>query len=326
VNKKAGIGTVLFFILLIVVAARNDDGDWFNPGRKSSSFDVPNPSEIWNSSLLGDAQQVLVVATASWDSTTAKVALFEKTDSGWNKAVGELNAKIGKQGVRQIRSEGDGSTPAGGFRIGTALGEKTEIDTDLRYQQIEQGGCWISEAGADYNRWTTRSPCNAPNVDLYAGRTGVFERAAVIDFNPQRVAGAGSALFLYQQTEATSTATNGSVALDEGDLVKVLKRLDTDDRPRIVIGPASWLTGTSSGSSGSGSSGDSGWEAVSKGSSGERVRQVQYALTAAGYPTKVDGSFADETDANVRKFQADRKLTVDGVVGTETARALGLIS
>jgi L,D-peptidoglycan transpeptidase YkuD (ErfK/YbiS/YcfS/YnhG family) len=325
VKKSAGgIGTALFFIFLIFVAARNDDGDWFTPNSEKAEFVVPGPDKIWNTTaFIGDAEQILVVATSTWDSTNAEAALFEKTDEGWKRVLDGMPARVGRSGLKQSRSEGDGSTPAGSFRIGTALGAKTKLDTKLRYSQITEGSCWISESGADYNRWTTKSTCIPPNVDLYAGRTGAFERAFVIDFNAARTPDEGSALFVYQQTAASSSATSGSVALSSSNMVKVLDRLDADKRPRIIIGTVEWLSGTASASS-NGSS--SGWEAVSEGSSGERVRQVQYALTAAGYPTKVDGVFAKETDTNVRKFQTDRKLKVDGVVGTQTAQALGLVS
>jgi L,D-peptidoglycan transpeptidase YkuD (ErfK/YbiS/YcfS/YnhG family) len=324
VKKKAsGIGTALLILFLIFVAARNDDGDWFTPGKKSSELSVPSPDKIWNSAFFGDSKQVLVVASTGWDSNTAEAALFEKDGSGkWFRVVDETAVRIGRNGIKRERSEGDGSTPAGGFRIGTALGKRDKIDTDLRYRQIQQGDCWISEAGQNYNTWTSRTPCNAPNVDLYAGRDGAFEHAAVIDFNSERTAGRGSALFLFQQTADSSSSTSGSVAMSRGSLVNVLNQLDSDKRPYIVIGPVEWLTGTGSATTAA----NGGWETVSKGSTGERVTQVQYALTSVGYPTKVDGVFAEETDVNVRKFQADRKLKVDGVVGAETAQALGLIS
>lgn len=52
------------------------------------------------------------------------------------------------------------------------------------------------------------------------------------------------------------------------------------------------------------------------------VRQLQETLSSLGYQTLVDGFFGEETDAQVRLFQADRKLTVDGVVGPKTWNAL----
>lgn len=51
----------------------------------------------------------------------------------------------------------------------------------------------------------------------------------------------------------------------------------------------------------------------------EAVKWLQIGLTnALYYKDFVDGSFGKKTDAAVRKFQTDRKLLVDGIVGPKT--------
>ena len=62
---------------------------------------------------------------------------------------------------------------------------------------------------------------------------------------------------------------------------------------------------------------------LKKGVKGTAVKTVQQQLNDAGYgPIVVDGDFGGKTDAAVRRFQADRLLGVDGVVGPTTAAAL----
>jgi murein L,D-transpeptidase YcbB/YkuD len=63
---------------------------------------------------------------------------------------------------------------------------------------------------------------------------------------------------------------------------------------------------------------------LSAGSTGTDVLVLQERLNAAGYPVAVDGVFGSDTDAAVRTFQDDEGLVVDGVVGPQTAAALGL--
>lgn len=62
---------------------------------------------------------------------------------------------------------------------------------------------------------------------------------------------------------------------------------------------------------------------LSRGALGPQVAEVQRLLQAAGVPTgPVDGDFGPMTQAAVRRFQASRGLTVDGVVGPNTWAAL----
>jgi lysozyme len=57
---------------------------------------------------------------------------------------------------------------------------------------------------------------------------------------------------------------------------------------------------------------------------GEDVRQVQEALKTAGINIEPDGFFGNDTDKAVRQFQQQKGLTVDGIVGAQTRKQLGL--
>jgi hypothetical protein len=60
-----------------------------------------------------------------------------------------------------------------------------------------------------------------------------------------------------------------------------------------------------------------------QGSSGAPVTTLQLRLNALGFPVgEADGKFGPRTAAAVKSFQKSRKLTVDGVVGPQTAAAL----
>ena len=59
------------------------------------------------------------------------------------------------------------------------------------------------------------------------------------------------------------------------------------------------------------------------GSIGYDVTLVQRLLNNAGYGSLVeDGIFGSRTDTAVKQFQKDRNFTVDGVVGSQTWKAL----
>ena len=64
--------------------------------------------------------------------------------------------------------------------------------------------------------------------------------------------------------------------------------------------------------------------ALSLGDRGPEVRLLQEKLNASGAHLEVDGDFGRNTLAAVMAFQAAHGLDVDGIVGPQTRRALGL--
>jgi N-acetylmuramoyl-L-alanine amidase len=69
-------------------------------------------------------------------------------------------------------------------------------------------------------------------------------------------------------------------------------------------------------------------EALSKyGSRGSEVRTIQDKLKRWGYYTgNVDGIYGSKTVAAVKKFQQRNGLAVDGIAGTKTLNALGIMT
>lgn len=61
---------------------------------------------------------------------------------------------------------------------------------------------------------------------------------------------------------------------------------------------------------------------VRRGERGDDVEDLQVALTKAGHPVDDDGIFGPKTEAAVKLFQKDRKLTADGIVGKNTWAAI----
>ena len=67
-------------------------------------------------------------------------------------------------------------------------------------------------------------------------------------------------------------------------------------------------------------------QALSKyGSRGSEVRTIQEKLKRWGYYNgNVDGIYGSQTTAAVKSFQRKNGLTVDGIAGTNTLRAMGI--
>ena len=71
---------------------------------------------------------------------------------------------------------------------------------------------------------------------------------------------------------------------------------------------------------------NTGWHpTIRRGSKGNDVAECQTMLYKLGYnigPSGIDGDYGKNTEAAVREFQRDHKLTVDGVCGPMTWDAL----
>lgn len=61
---------------------------------------------------------------------------------------------------------------------------------------------------------------------------------------------------------------------------------------------------------------------LTRGSSGEAVRQLQTELQKRGYKINADGRYGPKTQNAVRRFQAAKGAKVDGIVGPETVAKL----
>lgn len=89
----------------------------------------------------------------------------------------------------------------------------------------------------------------------------------------------------------------------------------------LVVVPAGLATaGASAATSGpaAASAAAVNWPTVRQGAKGERVRTIQYLLTARGFPEPADGIYGKDTTATVKRFQKANKLPADGSVGPKT--------
>ncbi len=63
---------------------------------------------------------------------------------------------------------------------------------------------------------------------------------------------------------------------------------------------------------------------LQSGATGADVERLQGDLSRLGYQVAANGEFNQSTEAAVKKFQQDHNLTVDGIVGPQTGRQLGM--
>jgi L,D-peptidoglycan transpeptidase YkuD (ErfK/YbiS/YcfS/YnhG family) len=273
---------------------------------------------------VGNARQLIVVSSAGWSSTSAVLTTWERSANGWQQVHGPFTARIGRNGFKVEHVEGDGTAPAGSFPITGIMGRQPDPGVRYPYRRLTPGDCWISDAGSPaYNTLVRAEPCRRPNEDLYAIGAGAYRYAAITGYNTAPVvAGRGSAIFLHRHSYGSggaTKATSGCVSLAEPALLTVLRWLDPAKQPRIAMGPESWLLRPDASAA---SATITRWLRI--GTRGAEVAVLQRRLGELGFPAVADGVFGNQTAGAVRAFQRSRALVVDGVVGPQTGRALGV--
>jgi L,D-peptidoglycan transpeptidase YkuD (ErfK/YbiS/YcfS/YnhG family) len=187
----------------------------------------------------GAATQVITVEVARARTTFASLRLWQRAGSCWTAASPAWRARVGHNGVSAHKREGDGTTPAGIYRIGRVVyGIAPNPGTRLAYHRLTCGDWWDEDPRSPtYNTFQhvacgARPPFAGSSEALWKA-TVAYQRFAVIQFNASPVVpGRGSAIFLHDDT---GRPTNGCVSLPPAELDRTLRWLRPAPAPLIAI-------------------------------------------------------------------------------------------
>jgi L,D-peptidoglycan transpeptidase YkuD (ErfK/YbiS/YcfS/YnhG family) len=206
-----------------------------------------NPANALRTPPPAAARQLITVQATTARTTSATARIWRRSGVCWVAAGGPYPARVGWNGLRVDRREGDGTTPIGTFPIGpTMYGVAPDPGVRFRYVRVRCGDWWVEDPRSPaYNTFQrigcgVTPPFRTPTPDL-SRSPKAYVHFAVIDYNMHPVVpGRGSGIFLHAQTGGS---TNGCVSLRTGDLLHVLRWLSPAARPYIAIGtPASFRT------------------------------------------------------------------------------------
>ncbi|QPC47569.1 L,D-transpeptidase family protein [Mangrovibacillus cuniculi] len=221
IHKVIPMLLVMFFSISLEVSA----------SYKSSLYKVLYTSK--------DIEQVIVVRnTGPAENFKAIVSLYEKERSHW---IGKVSYQgvIGKGGFTPSKKEGDTKTPIGKYSIGMAFGYAEKPSTmTWTYTKVGKNDYWIDDpVSSDYNQWMYESGDPHKKWKSFERMNHpLYKYALVINHNRNPVIpNGGSAIFLHVWRDENSS-TIGCVALEEKNVVDLLKRLDPNRRVVIVMG------------------------------------------------------------------------------------------
>lgn len=188
------------------------------------------------------SQQLVTIEAATPRATYATARTWIRVDGCWTPAAGPYTARVGRNGIRKLKREGDGATPAGTFPIGrTMYGNSPSPGVSFRYVRLRCGDWWVEDSRSTaYNTFRRigcgrKPPFTVTTPDMSTSPRA-YAHLAVVEYNMHPVVpNRGSGIFLHVQI---GKATSGCISLQRPALVDVLRWLRPDSQAQIAIGTA----------------------------------------------------------------------------------------
>ena len=209
-------------------------------------------------SALMQSRQLLIVTTPDWNSVTGTAQRYERRLRGesWRKIGKPIAVVVGKGGMGwgdgalavpghagtdPVKHEGDGKSPAGVFRVGTAFGYAANKPApwSMPYQSLTPAIECVDDRDSKYYNQIVERTTVTPDwrSSEHMRSEGVYyEWGAVIEQNPENVPGDGSCVFLHV-SDGSGRGTSGCTAMTEQELETVLNWFKPSDDPLIIEMP-----------------------------------------------------------------------------------------
>jgi L,D-peptidoglycan transpeptidase YkuD (ErfK/YbiS/YcfS/YnhG family) len=213
-------------------------------------------------SLPASAPQLVTVTSSHWSDTQASMKVWRKRDDTWSLVRGPVPMRLGWSGwvPGGRRRQDSGTTPAGRFAMPYAFGNRADPGAALSYRHVDGNDVWPYEPRdpATYNICQPHRARTSHWRTDYRERLGrlphQYAHAIVLGFNlPSGVHWShtrhqyvardradtrrGGGIFLHVRG---SGPTAGCVAGRLSTVRWLVRWLDPDLHPRIVMGPKSW--------------------------------------------------------------------------------------
>lgn len=208
-------------------------------GARSDRFGIP-----------ADADQLVVVTSPTYDPPPpgylATLRTYERRNgsSRWRAVFTAWQAETGYGHLRDVRREGDGSTPTGVFGVGDTMygNEPDPGGLHYAYHRLACGDWWDEDPySSQYNRFV-HVPCGVTPAfaswsEALWTETVAYPYFAVVQFNAEPIVAGpsapGSGIFLHSWVAGP---TAGCVALPRTELLRLLRWLTPSAHPIIEIG------------------------------------------------------------------------------------------
>jgi L,D-peptidoglycan transpeptidase YkuD (ErfK/YbiS/YcfS/YnhG family) len=207
------------------------------------SFDTLKVDELESFILLSDSissssEQIILVYNDTPSNTVGKLIGFEKADGDWQKNFNSSTVNIGKNGFasKGKKREGDGKTPSGIFKIGSAFGYENHLESEVSFIKLNDNHYWISNPESDdYNKLVEYISSDRQDEKMRRN-DHLYKYGIIIRYNMDEVVkNLGSAIFIHVERRK-GAPTAGCVSFEEERMVELIKWLRPGKNPIIIMG------------------------------------------------------------------------------------------
>lgn len=194
-------------------------------------------SKLGISNTVASKHSSQIVTVVSKGGSYGELAFWEKDSSGNWTLVDKVSARLGQNGIKSASQvyEMDKSTPTGIYSLTEAFGINSDPGSRVRYRQLDGSEYWVDDENSEFyntmqfgepnGRWTSAEKL----IDF----PGYYNYSLVIDYNRWPVIpGKSSAIFIHCDV---GSYTYGCVAIPQQNLVNIIKKLDPEKDPIVII-------------------------------------------------------------------------------------------
>lgn len=189
-----------------------------------------NNNNIDNLSEVGCKQLV----TVSSNGSSAHIEFYELNENEWvlDEAL-SCDGFVGANGVTSDMHEGGYASPKGLYPVGDAFYIYNKPETGLSTFEVTNDTYWVDDPDSKYynKRVEGTSDKDWNSAEHMVDYAAAYEYGFVIDYNPDAVYNAGSAIFFH----ISYSSTAGCVGTDKDMVLQYLAKLDSTKNPYILI-------------------------------------------------------------------------------------------
>ncbi len=207
--------------------------------------------------LLNASEQLIVVISNDFDTSTAPLKRFEKQNDRFVQVGNTISVNLGRNGLGwgigkysiehnqndPLKHEGDGKAPAGIFTLGSAFGYTADIQSRMPYLQATADLICIDDSHSPYYNQLKKigSHIEVNSFEWMRRSDKLYEIGINVHHNSSGVISRGSCIFLHVE-KAPGSATAGCTSMRYDHLKSLIEWLDPKSEPFLVQIPVSYCT------------------------------------------------------------------------------------